>query len=336
MAPASASDLRSVTVGFVGLGAMGTPMAENIIRGGYRLVVYDIRRDQQGLASMGAGVAKSPAEIARDAATLICMAETTEEAEEAILGPTGFAAAAEPGDVVVLMATIDWAAVKAIDKALAAGGIAFIDAPVAGRRHNGGARGGALKCFAGGDAAALERVRPILETMTSDITQWGAAGDGTAFKLVNSMIVQANRVVAAEALGAKAGLDPARMLDAFARSYANSGALQYLAPRVLARDFDGIPMTVTLDDISLQIALGKALGVPLPMTSQGQLVYGIARIGVRRGRRRGRAQGLRTIGGGGGIRGRPGSRLICSSKDMHRAAAARILDVSSPLSSRLS
>jgi 3-hydroxyisobutyrate dehydrogenase len=115
--------------------------------------------------------------------------------------------------------------------------------------------------------------------MTSEIIHWGEVGAATAFKLLNSMVLQANRIVAAEALavGTKAGLDPAQMFEFFRRSYANSGALQYDAPRILARDFDGIPMKTTLKDVELQTAMGKALGIPMLMTGQGQQVYQMAR-----------------------------------------------------------
>ncbi len=280
MASTNGGSARETTVGFVGLGMMGEPMARNVLESPRRLVAYDITRAKvDEMVRHGAEPADSPADVASRAGILICMVETTAQAEAVILGPDGFVASARPGDLVILMSTIDWTAVKRLSAALADKGIAFIDAPVAGMRHNGGARAASLKCFVGGAEADLERARPILATMASEIVHWGEAGHGTVFKLLNSMVLQASRIVAAEAmaLGARAGLDPAQLYENLSRGYANSGALQYLGPRVLARDFDGIRMGITMKDVELQTALGKALGMPMPMTVQGQQIYQMAR-----------------------------------------------------------
>ena len=280
MTAKAGGDLRETTVGFVGLGMMGAPMAQNVLESPRRLVAYDVAREKvEQMVRLGAEPAISPADVASRAGILICMVETTAQAEAVILGSNGFVASARPADLIILMSTIDWSVVKKLHAALAAKGIDFIDAPVAGMRNNGGARGAMLKCFAGGAAAAIERARPVLKTMTSEIIHWGQAGNGTAFKLLNSMILQANRIVAAEALalGAKAGLDPAQMFEQFSNSYANSGAMAYLGPRALERNFDGIRMGITIKDVELQVALGKTLGMPTLMTSQGQHVYHMAR-----------------------------------------------------------
>jgi 3-hydroxyisobutyrate dehydrogenase-like beta-hydroxyacid dehydrogenase len=271
---------RQTAVGFVGLGMMGMPMAKNILESGRRLIVCDMVAEKvEALVSMGAEAAESPGEIAAHAGVLICMVETSAQAEAVILGNGGFVQAARPGDLVILMSTIEWTVVKKIHTFLVEKKIGFIDAPVAGMRDNGGARTASLKCFVGGEPCDLERARPVLEAMASEFIHWGEAGNGTVFKLLNSMVLQANRIVAAEALalGAKAGLDPEQMLVNFSRGYATSGAMDYLGPRVLARDFDGIRMGITIKDVELQIALGKALEMPMLMTSQGQHVYHMAR-----------------------------------------------------------
>jgi 3-hydroxyisobutyrate dehydrogenase-like beta-hydroxyacid dehydrogenase len=270
---------RDSAVAFVGLGMMGSPMAENVLRK-FPVVAFDLARDKvDHLVSLGAQAATGPADAAARAGIQICIVETTAQAESVILGTAGFIDTARPGDLVICMATIDWMAVKKIHAALAAKGIGFIDAPVAGMRDNGGAKAAALKCFVGGDAAAVERARPVLSTMCSEITHFGDVGCGTAIKLLNSMILQANRIIVAEAFaaGAKAGLDPAQMFELFSRSYSNSGALQYDAPRYLERNFEGIRMGITIKDVELQTAFGKALGMPMPMVTQGQQVYQMAK-----------------------------------------------------------
>ncbi|MDO9437236.1 NAD(P)-dependent oxidoreductase [Hydrogenophaga sp.] len=270
---------RNGTVAFVGLGMMGTPMAENVLRK-FSVVAYDIARDKvDGMVKLGALAASSPAEAAAGAGIQICVVETTAQAESVILGAGGFIDTAQPGDLVICMATIDWLAVKRIHAVLAEKGIDFVDAPVAGMRDNGGAKAASLKCFIGGDVAAVERAKPVLSTMCSEIVHFGAVGCGTAIKLLNSMVLQANRIVVAEAFaaGVKAGLDPERMFDLFSRSYANSSALQYDAPRYLTRNFDGIRMGITIKDVDLQLAFGNALGMPMPMVTQGRQVYQMAK-----------------------------------------------------------
>jgi 3-hydroxyisobutyrate dehydrogenase-like beta-hydroxyacid dehydrogenase len=267
-------DDRKQTVGFVGLGQMGAPMAENILKKGHRLVAYDIeKRKVEHAVSRGAQAASSPADTARRASTLISMVDTTAQAEEVIVGPGGFIEAAQPGDVIISMSTIDLTALRRLQPKLTERRIDLLDAPVTGMET--GAKAGTLRAYVGGDAAALERVRPVLQAMTSEITHFGALGQGIAMKLVNNMLMQVNRVLIAEALalGAKAGLDPKQMVDTISKTTGNSVAFQYSAPRILARDFDGIRMEITCKDVELQVALAKSLGMPMFMASMALRVY---------------------------------------------------------------
>ena len=265
---------RKNAVGFVGLGQMGAPMAENILKKGHRLVAYDIEKPKvERAVSLGAQAASSPADTARRAGTLISMVDTTAQAEEVIVGPGGFIEAAQPGDVIISMSTIDLTALRRVQPKLAERGIDLLDAPVTGMEK--GAQAGTLNAYVGGDAAALERVRPVLQAMTSEITHFGALGQGIAMKLVNNMLMQVNRVLIAEALalGAKAGLDPTQMVDTISKTTGNSVAFQYSAPRILARDFDGIRMEITYKDVALQVALAQSLGMPMFMASVALRVY---------------------------------------------------------------
>lgn len=274
-AEAGAMPTRASTVGFVGLGMMGAPMAANIARGGHRLVVHDIVPDRADeLVSLGAVRAESAAAVARQAGMLICIVETTEQVETVVLGSGGFIEAAQAGDLVICMSTVDIQAVRAIHARLAERGIGFIDAPVAGMRDKAG-----LKCFVGGDPAAIERARPVLNTMTTEVTRFGDVGAGTAIKLLNSMVRQANRIVLTEALavGAKAGLDPRQMVELFSRTFADSAALRFDGPRILERRFDTPILGITVKDVQLQTALGRALGVPMPIASQVLQIYQMAK-----------------------------------------------------------
>lgn len=205
---------RDETVGFVGLGAMGGPMATNILKRGFPLVVFDIDASKnERFAERGAHVASGPVDVARQARIVISMVDTTAQAEEVIVGKDGFIVGGQAGDVVISMSTIDPRVVRSMHAQLTARGIALVDAPVSGMIA--GAEKGTLKAYVGGEAAALEKCRHILEAMTSEIRHIGATGQGVMMKLVNNMLAQAGRVLVVEAMvmGAKAGLDPEMMIE---------------------------------------------------------------------------------------------------------------------------
>jgi 3-hydroxyisobutyrate dehydrogenase-like beta-hydroxyacid dehydrogenase len=272
------SQSRDKTVGFVGLGMMGGPMADNILKKGHSLVVYDIDAQKvERLVGQGAQRGEGPADVAQRAGVVISMVDTTEQAEEVIIGPGGFIETAQPGDVVVSMSTIDPMALRKMQKVLAGKGIEIIDSPVTGMEK--GAKDGTLKAYVGGNPEALAKARPALESMTSQILHLGEVGNGIAMKLVNNMLFQVNRVLIAEALalGAKVGLDPNQMVEVISNTTGNSVAFQYSAPRILAREFEGIRMDITYKDIELQTSLAKSLKMPMFMANTAQQVYQMAR-----------------------------------------------------------
>ncbi|WP_233853753.1 NAD(P)-dependent oxidoreductase [Paraburkholderia sp. HD33-4] len=284
-------DSREATVGFVGLGMMGGPMAENIIKAGHSLVVCDVDpRKLDRFVALGARPAQSPADVARQASVVVSMVDTTAQAEQVITGSEGCAASAQTGDVIVSMSTIDPVALRRMQQTLAAHGADLIDAPVSGMEK--GAREGTLKAFVGGAPEALERARPVLNAMTSEIIHFGPIGQGTTMKLINNMLVQVAWISIAEALalGAKAGLDPKQMVETIGNATGNSVAFQYSAPRILARDFDGIRMDITYKDIELQTSLAKSLQCPMFLANVAQQVYQM-----------GRAAGLGSEDGGSAI-----------------------------------
>lgn len=282
---------RESTVGFIGLGMMGAPMAANIVRKGLPLVVYDIARKRvEEAMALGAQAASGPAEVARRASVVVSMVDTTAQAEEVIVGPGGLIEAAQRDDVVVSMSTIDPMALKRMREKLMARGVELIDAPVSGMEK--GAQEGTLRAFVGAEPGALAKARPVLAAMCAEIVHFGPIGQGTTMKLVNNMLIQAGWVLVAEALalGAKAGLDPKQMVDVIGKATGNSVAFQYSAPRILARDFEGIRMDITFKDMELQTQLGKSLGVPMFVAAVAQQVYQM-----------GRAAGLGSEDGGSAI-----------------------------------
>ena len=275
---------RSKTVGLIGLGMMGQPMAENIVKKGHRLVAYDIdKRRVEHIVDLGAGAV----DVARRASTVISMVDTTAQAEEVIVGAGGLIEGLQSGDVVISMSTIDPVVLRAMHQKLATRGVGLIDAPVSGMEK--GAKAGTLKAYVGGDAAVLEKARPVLQAMTSEIVHFGSIGQGTTMKLINNMLCQISWVVVAEALvlGTKAGLDPKQMVETILKATGNSVAFEYSAPRILERNFEGIRLDISYKDIELQTSLAKSLKVPLFVTNIAQQVYQMAR-----------AQGLGSEDGG--------------------------------------
>ena len=271
-------ETRQTMVAFVGLGDMGGPMTANLLKAGWPVVAYDLQRDKVDRAvALGAQAGTGPADVAHRAAVMISMVDTTAQAEEVIVGPGGFIEGAQPGDLVISMSTIDPVALQRMHAKLAARGIALIDAPVSGMDK--GAREGTLKCFAGGDPAAVDKARPVLQGMCSTITRIGDIGQGCVMKMLNNMLTQINRIVIAEVLvlGKKAGVDPQLMFDLISNASGNSVAFQFYAPKMIAGDFKGSRMDITFKDMELQTQLGKSLKVPLLMGNIAQQVCQLGR-----------------------------------------------------------
>ncbi len=270
---------RKDTIGFIGLGRMGGPMAANLVKAGYPLVACDIDPAKvRILAELGADAADTPADTARKASRVIVMVETTAQAEAVIVGPGGIIETAEAGDTVIAMPTIDPLAVKAMHAALAEKGIGMIDAPVSGGVPR--ARAGTLTTAVGGDPATIQACRPLLEAMCSQIFEMGEIGQGLAMKLVNNMLNQINKVAAAEAMvfGAKAGLDPVKMIEMIKVSSGQSASFEAMAPRYLSGDFDNAStLDISYKDQELETAYAKALGVPMFMAAVSQQIYQMGR-----------------------------------------------------------
>jgi 3-hydroxyisobutyrate dehydrogenase-like beta-hydroxyacid dehydrogenase len=255
---------RNSSVGFIGLGMMGAPMATNILKHGHKLVVYDIDEKKNArFQELGATVAAGPADVARRARIVITMVDTTEQSREVTVLKGGIIDGAESGDAVLCMSTIDPTAAVRMHEQLAPKAIGMLDAPVAGMIK--GAKEGTLRAFVGGDTATLEMCRPVLESMTSEIIHIGALGQGLTMKLINNMLYKVSSIAAIEAmvLGVKAGLDPKMMLEAIGRSTGNSPAFQYRAQRMIKRDFEGVRLDISYKDMLLETSLGRTFQVPL-------------------------------------------------------------------------
>jgi len=266
-------------VGFVGLGNMGRPMALNLVKHGFSLVVHDIDKTKvDPLRARGAAVADSPERVAAASARTICMVEATAQAESVIAGERGIVQGATRGHVVICMSTIDPFAAQRLAGVLAARGVAMLDAPVSGGTVR--AASGELSIIAGGDAATFEACRDLFKAMGTNLFHVGPLGHGLAMKLVNNMLIQVNRVAVAEALvlGVKAGLDPRMIYDVVRVSTGTSFAFETGVPKILARDFSpGGTVDITYKDQELETAFAKQLGVPLLLANVTQQLYQMAR-----------------------------------------------------------
>ena len=266
-------------VGFIGLGAMGGPMALNLVKAGFKLVVHDIDQTKTApLRAKGADLAATAEAVAAQVERTIVIVETTDQAQSVIAGERGIIKGAKAGHIVLCMATIDPFAARTLAEQLAARDIAMLDAPVSG--GTGRAQSGDLSVIVGGDAGVFAKCEDLFKAMGSRSFHVGPLGNGLAMKLVNNMLVQVYTVAVAEALvlGVKAGLDPQMIYDVVSVSTGASAAWELRVPRILAGDFEpGGTIDISYKDQELETAFAKRLGVPLLLANVTQQVYQMAR-----------------------------------------------------------
>lgn len=254
-------------VGFIGVGQMGVHMAGKVMEAGFDLVVHDAdKRAAQPLLERGAGWAETPAEVAESCRVVITCLPTPQTVEEVALGPAGLANRWQAGDIYVDMSTNAPSTVRRIADAAAKSGVSVLDAPVSGGTR--GAEQGTLTIMVGGETAALERARPVLEPMSNKIFHLGDVGCGNVAKLVNNLIGLACNSICAEGmvLGARAGIDPQALYDLMTISTADNWSLRQYPRTVFKRDFaPGFKISLAHKDLSLALGLGEEYGVPLPV-----------------------------------------------------------------------
>jgi 3-hydroxyisobutyrate dehydrogenase len=242
------------TVAFIGLGRMGQPMAANLAREGFAVRSYDLN---------GSGSCRSAREATEGAQVLITMLPDGDAVREAVLEALPALAL---GAIVVDMSSSDPAATRALGTALAARGIALIDAPVSGAAEK--ARDGTLAIMAGGDAYALGRVRPLLEAMGKQIFHVGPLGAGHAVKALNNYLGAAGTLAGFEALliARALGLDPKPMLEAInASTGRNSTTERKIPQQVLTGAFaSGFKLALMAKDVGIAARLARDLGVETP------------------------------------------------------------------------
>lgn len=201
-------------VGFIGLGIMGTPMAEKLIAGGHQLYANTLSEVPASLLDQGAIPCATPKQVVDQAEIIFIMVPDTPQVEEVLFGPNGCAEGQLKGKVLVDMSSIAPLETKAFAQRVNTLGASYLDAPVSGGEV--GAQQGTLTIMVGGDEATFERVKPLLMLMGKNITLVGGNGDGQTCKVANQIIVALTIEAVSEALvfAAKAGADPARVREA--------------------------------------------------------------------------------------------------------------------------
>jgi 2-hydroxy-3-oxopropionate reductase len=261
-----------MNVGFIGLGIMGKPMSQNLIKAGHRLVVYDIAPERVSeLEASGAEAGRSARDVTMRSEITITMVPDGPEVEAAVLGENGALAGAKPGSILVDMSSISPIVAVKIGAACASKDVEFLDAPVSGGEPK--AIDGSLAIMVGGKKEVFDRVLPLFQVLGSSATLTGAVGAGNVTKLANQMMVAVNIAAMGEALtlATKAGLDPEVVFNAVKNGLAGSAVLNAKAPMVIARNFrPGFRIRLHQKDLRNALAAAESMKVPLPFTSLAQ------------------------------------------------------------------
>ncbi len=268
--------MADVRLGFIGLGALGGALAHQLLAAGFELRVWG--RTAAKFApwvDAGAKAAASPAELARNSDVIFLCVTDTAAVEEVVFGAEGVAQGAQRGTLLVDHSTIHPFATRAYAERLReATGAGWIDAPVTGGVV--AAEAGTLVVMAGGDAADIERVRPILAHYSQRVTRMGPHGAGQATKIANQMIIGSNVAVVAEALNyaANFGVSAAALPDALSGGWADSAVLQNHARRMAAADYtDDVDAAIMVKDIDIACDMGRETGSAMPVTALVQQLY---------------------------------------------------------------
>lgn len=268
------------TVGFIGLGIMGRPMARNLLKAGYPLVVHSRSQGPvQELAGAGAKAVGSPREVAGQVDVLITMLPNSPDVELVALGNDGIVGGARRGLLVIDMSTISPLVSQKVGKALGDTGVRMLDAPVSGGEK--GAIEATLSIMVGGEPADFEAALPVFQALGKTITHMGPLGAGGFTKLANQVIVAVNLTALGEALtlARKAGLDRALTLKALGGGLAGSRCMEQKTPNYVSGSYKpGFKVDLHFKDLGLIMEASRALGVPLPCTAVVQELFNALRV----------------------------------------------------------
>jgi 2-hydroxy-3-oxopropionate reductase len=255
------------TVGFIGLGIMGKPMAENLIEAGYDLVVYNRTREKAEDLE-GSTVADSPREVAEQSDIIITMLPDSPQVEEVLAGKGGVFEGVGEGALIVDMSTISPLVTEKLSEKAREKGASMLDAPVSG--GDVGAIDGTLAIMVGGSEEDFERASPLFEVMGGAVTHVGPSGTGQVVKAANQIVVALTIEAVSEALvlGSKGGVAPEKILDVLGGGLAGNKVMELKREKLLDHSFDpGFKIELHHKDLGIALAAGREYGVTLPVTA---------------------------------------------------------------------
>jgi 2-hydroxy-3-oxopropionate reductase len=257
-------------VGFIGLGIMGRPMAKNLVKAGYELIVFDFNKEAvDDLVSCGATAAESGKEVASQVEVVITMVPNSPHVRAAVLGENGVAEGAKPGLTLIDMSSIDPTESKKISEECEKLGIDMLDAPVSGGEPK--AIDGTLSVMVGGKKETFDKFYDLLMVMAGSVVYVGGIGSGNVAKLANQMVVAINIAAVAEALtfAKKAGTDPELVYQAIRGGLAGSTVMDAKAPMMLEGNYKpGFRIELHIKDLNNALNAAHAINSPAPLTAQ--------------------------------------------------------------------
>jgi len=257
------------TIGFIGLGIMGRPMALNLLRAGYSLVVHNrTRAKEEELVSKGARAAGSPREVASASEIVITMLPDSPDVEEVYLGSEGVIAGARGGQLLIDMSSIAPAVAVAVSSAASEIEADALDAPVSG--GDVGAREGTLSIMVGGSDEAFKRAKTLFDVLGKTVVHMGGAGAGQTAKACNQILVAVTIEAVSEALvlASKAGVDPDRLIEVLSGGLAGNRVMEVRRRNFLEHDFTpGFKLELHHKDLGIALRTARELGVYVPTTA---------------------------------------------------------------------
>jgi len=256
-------------IGFIGIGIMGLPMAQNLIKADYPLIAYDLNKQAlETLVAEGAQKGESCASVASNCDIIITMLPNSPDVQQVVLAEGGIIEGVRQGQILIDMSSIAPLVSQSVAKELAKKGVDMLDAPVSGGQEK--AQSGTLAIMVGGKEEIFNQCTPILNILGKPVLV-GAIGAGGTTKLINQAIVAVNIAVVAEALllGKKAGVDPEKIFDAIKGGLAGSQCLTDKAPRMFQANYDpGFRIRLHVKDLTNVLSTSQALHNAMPLTAQ--------------------------------------------------------------------
>ncbi len=260
------------TVGFIGVGNMGNPMAANVLKAGFPMTVFDLNpKAMENLVKGGAKAAGSAGEVVDNSDVVFTSLPASGDVEKAYLGPGGLIERAKPGTILIDLSSVLPSTPRKIEPVAKAKGVGFLEAPVSGGVS--GAAAGTLAIMVGGDAETLERVQTVLKPIGPNIFHVGPVGAGNTIKAINNMMASVNSLAMMEgvAVGVKAGLDPMLVYEIVKASSGGSKALERIPRAIVPRNFEpGFKVALMNKDLETFNTIAKELHVPVSFSNVAQ------------------------------------------------------------------